>query len=185
MFSFVALGNYLRRSVNIYHTLLISILLLLLFEPTFLFYIGFQLSYLALFFIIWLQPILKKIRTPKHKFTTAIWNALTVSFAAKIGTLPLCLYYFHQFPRLFFVANIVIIPFLSVIMILGIVVMLFAAFDFTPLLLIQLLEKSIFYITKIINLVASFESFIIRDISFNTYLLISFYLINYISNYLV
>jgi competence protein ComEC len=120
---------------------------------------------------------IKKIWTPKHKFTTAIWNALTVSFAVQIGTLPLCLYYFHQFPGLFFVANIVIIPFLSVIMILGIIVMKFAAFDFTPLLLIQLLEKSIFYLNKIINLVASFESFIIRDISFNTYLLISSYLL--------
>ncbi|MEA9413362.1 ComEC/Rec2 family competence protein [Flavobacterium sp. PL02] len=177
MFSFVALGNHLRRSVNIYHTLLVSILLLLLFEPAFLFDVGFQLSYLALFFIIWLQPILKTIWKPKHKFTTAIWNALTVSFAAQIGTLPLCLYYFHQFPGLFFVANIVIIPFLSVIMILGIIVMVLAAFDVTPLILVQLLEKSIFYLNKIINGIASFESFIIRDISFNTYLLISSFLL--------
>jgi competence protein ComEC len=177
MFSFVALGNHLRRSVNIYHTLLVSILLLLLFEPSFLFDVGFQLSYLALFFIIWLQPILAAIWKPKHKFTTAIWNALTVSFAAQIGTLPLCLYYFHQFPGLFFVANIVIIPFLSVIMILGIVVMVLAAFDIAPLILVQLLEKSIFYLNKIITSIASFESFIIKDISFNTYLLVSSFLL--------
>lgn len=177
MFSFVALGIHLRRSVNIYHTLLVSIFFLLLFEPAFIFDVGFQLSYLALFFIIWLQPILKKLWSPKHKFTTAIWNALTVSFAAQIGTLPICLYYFHQFPGLFFVANIVIIPFLSVIMILGIIVMILAAFNSVPTLLVLLLEKSIFYLNKIINIVASFEGFIIRDISFNNYLLISSYLL--------
>lgn len=177
MFSFVALGIHLRRSVNIYHTLLVSIFFLLLFEPAFIFDVGFQLSYLALFFIIWLQPILKKLWSPKYKFTTAIWNALTVSFAAQIGTLPICLYYFHQFPGLFFVANIVIIPFLSVIMILGIIVMILAAFDSAPALLVQLLEKSIFYLNKIINIVASFEGFIIREISFNDYLLISSYLL--------
>lgn len=177
MFSFVALGIHLRRSVNIYHTLLVSILFLLLFEASFIFDVGFQLSYLALFFIIWFQPILKKIWSPKNKFATAIWNALTVSFAAQIGTLPICLYYFHQFPGLFFVANIVIIPFLSVIMILGIVVMILATFDSAPAFLVKLLEKSIFYLNKIINVIASFDSFIIRDISFNTFLLISSYLL--------
>ncbi|MCC9071978.1 competence protein ComEC family protein [Flavobacterium sp. F-65] len=177
MFSFVAIGIHLRRSVNIYHTLLVSIFFLLLFKPAFIFDVGFQLSYLALFFIIWFQPILKKLWSPKRKFATAIWNVLTVSFAAQIGTLPICLYYFHQFPSLFFIANIIIIPFLSVIMILGIVVMILAAFSSAPLLLVQLLEKSIFYLNKIINTIASFESFIIQDISFNTYLLICSYLL--------
>jgi competence protein ComEC len=62
MFSFVAIGYQLRRSVNIYHTLLVSILLILLFQPSFLFDVGFQLSYIALFFIIWLQPLLYQTR---------------------------------------------------------------------------------------------------------------------------
>ena len=61
MFSFVAIGLFLRRSVNIYHSLLVSMLLILLFRPSFLFDVGFQLSYLALFFIVWLQPLFKSI----------------------------------------------------------------------------------------------------------------------------
>jgi len=67
MFSFLAIGNHLRRNGNIYHTLLVSILLILLFEPYFLFDVGFQLSYIALFFILWLQPILKNIYKPKKQ----------------------------------------------------------------------------------------------------------------------
>ncbi|TDW49807.1 competence protein ComEC [Flavobacterium sp. 270] len=176
MFSFVAIGNHLRRSGNIYHTLLVSILLILIFEPYFLFDVGFQLSYLALFFIIWLQPLLKKIWSPKNKIIVYIWDTLTVSFAAQIGTLPLCLYYFHQFPGLFFITNIIILPVLSFIMIAGIIVMLFAVYSSPPLLLIQIFEKSIFLLNQMIHFVASFESFVIRDISFNSYYLLGFYL---------
>eukprot|EP01137_Pigoraptor_chileana_P007565 Opistho-2@53324 len=67
MFSFLAIGMHLRRTVNIYHSLLVSMLLILLFKPSFLFDVGFQLSYLALFFIIWLQPILSNIWKPKNR----------------------------------------------------------------------------------------------------------------------
>ena len=124
MFSFVAIGMYLRRSTNIFHTLLVSMLLILLVQPSFLFDVGFQLSYLALFFILWLQPLLAKLWTPKYKIANYFWDILTVSFAAQIGTLPLSIYYFHQFPGLFFVTNLVIIPFLSLIMGLGVLVMI-------------------------------------------------------------
>lgn len=177
MFSFVAIGNHLRRSGNIYHTLLVSILLILLFEPYFLFDVGFQLSYLALFFIVWLQPILKKIWSPKNKISIYIRDALTVSFAAQIGTLPLCLYYFHQFPGLFFVTNIIILPVLSFIMIAGIIVMIFAVFKSPPEILVYLFEKSIFILNQMIHYVASFESFVIQDISFNFYYLVTLYFV--------
>ncbi|MCR4031766.1 MULTISPECIES: ComEC/Rec2 family competence protein [Flavobacterium] len=175
MFSFLAIGNHLRRNGNIYHTLLVSILLILLFEPYFLFDVGFQLSYLALFFILWLQPLLKNIYKPKNKITLYIWEALTVSFAAQIGTLPLCLFYFHQFPGLFFVTNIIILPVLSFIMIAGIIVMLIAIFTSPPLIITMIFEKSIYLLNLMIHGVASIESFVIRDISFNSYYLFTFY----------
>ena len=74
MFSFVAIGMYLRRSTNIFHTLLVSILLILLFEPSFLFDVGFQLSYFALFFILWLQPLLAQLWSTKNKFGNYFWG---------------------------------------------------------------------------------------------------------------
>lgn len=177
MFSFVAIGMYLRRSTNIFHTLLVSILLILLFEPSFLFDVGFQLSYFALFFILWLQPLLAQLWPTKNKFGNYFWEILTVSFAAQIGTLPLSMYYFHQFPGLFFLTNLVIIPFLGVIMGLGVLVMVLAAFDFVPLFFVKTLEWSIWFLNKIINLIASLEQFIFRDIPFNWQLLLSAYLL--------
>ncbi len=177
MFSFVAIGNHLRRSDNVYHTLIVSMLLILLFEPSFLFDVGFQLSYLALFFIIWLQPLLASIWMPQQKITKYTWDILTVSFAAQLGTLPLSIYYFHQFPGLFFITNLVVIPLLSIIMILGVVVMTLAALNSIPLFLSQLLEQSIFFLNKIINSIASLEQFIIQDIPLHSYLMASSYFV--------
>ncbi len=177
MFSFVAIGQFLRRGSNIYHTLLVSMLLILLFQPSFLFDVGFQLSYTALFFIIWLQPLLAQLWTPKNKIKIYIWNILTVSFAAQIGTLPLSIYYFHQFPGLFFVTNLIVIPFLSFIMALGSLVMIFAACNWVPFYPSKVLEWSIYFLNKIISSIASFEQFILKDIPLNTMLLTTTYLV--------
>jgi len=175
MFSFVAIGQHLRRSVNIYHTLLVSILLILLVQPAFLFDVGFQLSYLALFFIIWFHPLLSSLWEPKNKISKYIWDILSVSFAAQIGTLPLSLYYFHQFPGLFFITNLVIIPLTGFIMGLGVLVMVLAFFDQCPFFLSKALEWSLFVVDKIIHTIANAEQFIIKDIPFTLTFLLSSY----------
>jgi competence protein ComEC len=177
MFSFVAVGMYLRRSVNIYNTLAVSALLILLFQPSFLFDVGFQLSYVALYFIVWLQPLLAGIWKPKYKIVNYFWEIITVSFAAQIGTFPMSIYYFHQFPGLFFITNMVILPGMSLILGLGVIVMLLAAFDWVWLPLLKLLEWSIWLLNKIIAWVASFESFIFKDIPLSIYTMWALYLV--------
>jgi len=177
MFSFVAIGLHLKRKTNVFHTLLVSIFLILLFEPAFVFDVGFQLSYISLFFILWLQPILSSLWLPKNKISTYIWDILTVSFAAQIGAFPLSIYYFHQFPTLFFVTNLIILPGLGFIMALGVLVMVIAAFNFTPYLPIKILEETIRLLNGTINWVASFEQFIIQDIALNSAMLLSLYLL--------
>lgn len=177
MFSFIAIGMHYRRTVNIYHTLLVSMLLILLFKPSFLFDVGFQLSYIAVFFIIWLQPLLASVWQPKYKVSSYFWDIITVSFAAQIGAFPLSVYYFHQFPGLFLITNLIIIPMLSIILAIGVVVVIFAAFDFVPFYFAKALEYSILFLNKIIHWVASFEDFIFRDISFNFLMLLSCYFI--------
>ncbi len=176
MFSIVAIGMFLNRKTNIFHTLLISMLLILFFQPSFLFDVGFQLSYLALFFILWLQPLLSKIWLPKNKITKYFWDIMTVSCAAQIGAFPLSIYYFHQFPGLFFITNLIVIPFLVIIMGWGVFVMIWAFFGSVPMFFTQILEALIKFMTWIIAWVASLENFIIKDISFNFNMLLSSYL---------
>ncbi|MGV3698071.1 ComEC/Rec2 family competence protein [Flavobacterium sp.] len=177
MFSFLSIGIHLRRTVNTYHTLLVSMLLILLFKPSFLFDVGFQLSYLALFFILWLQPVLSGIWEPKGKIASYFWDILTVSFAAQIGTMPLSIYYFHQFPCLFFVTNLLILPLLGIIMAIGVVAILIAVFQKVPLIIAKTIEFLIDVLNAIIHWIASVDIFVIRNISFSTQMLWSSYLV--------
>lgn len=177
MFSFVAVGMYLKRETYIFHTLIASILLILTVSPSFIFDIGFQLSYISLFFILWLQPILTKLWLPRNIIVKYLWDIITVSFAAQIGAFPLSIYYFHQFPGLFFITNIVILPGLGVIMALGVFVMIMAAFGFVPKVTAATLEWLIRLLNTVIGRIASLEQFIIQDIPLNTSMLISLYLL--------
>lgn len=177
MFTFIAIGTTISRQNNMFHTIIISLLIILLIEPGFLFDIGFQLSYLALFFIVWFQPILKKLWTPKNKIITFIWDILTVSIAAQIGTLPLSIYYFHQFPGLFFITNLVLVPLVFIIMILGSLLMFTSFFDWIPQLLLNTVELLIFTMNAFIKQISSVECFIFKNIPLTFSLLIFSYIL--------
>jgi len=177
MFTFVALGMCLKRETTIFHSLLVSILIILVVSPSFLFDVGFQLSYISLFFILWLQPLLSQLYNPKIWLAKKIWSILTVSVAAQVGALPLSVYYFHQFPGLFFITNLVIIPGIGIIMGIGVVVMILALFDYVPEILVLVLEILIFILNKIIKTIASFEQFIITDIPLNFQIMLVLYAI--------
>ena len=177
MFSFVAVGQHLRRSVNVYHSLLVSVLLILLWKPSFLFDVGFQLSYLALFFILWLQPLIADFWQPKNKITRYIWDILTVSLAAQLGTLPLSIYYFHQFPGLFFVTNVLVLPLLGIIMVVGLVAVIIGCFGTVPKFVIVPLTMMIAIQNKCIGWVASWDALVFKNIGFTAAMLWTSYLV--------
>lgn len=176
MFTLVAIGMYMRRKTYVFYTFYCSIIIILLFEPTFLFDVGFQLSYLALFFILWLQPEFDKIWQPKNKILIHFWDVLTMSFAAQLGTMPLSLYYFHQFPGLFFLTNLLIIFLITIIMGIGLVFILIAYWTVLPTFIAKILEKLICFLNFIVEKIASFEAFIFKDIPFNFWMMTSLFL---------
>ncbi len=115
MFSFIAVGDATRRRAFIYNSIAASAFVLLLVNPANLFDVGFQLSYLAVIAIVFLHPYLYKSLAFKHRLSNFAWDLTCVSIAAQIGTVPLTLYYFHQFPVYFILSNFVVIPAASVI----------------------------------------------------------------------
>ena len=177
MFSIIALGMQMRRKTTITNSLFISLFFLLLIHPSYVFQVGFQLSYLAMFGIIALQPLLQKVWNPKSRIILYFWKLLTVSFAAQMAVLPLSLYYFHQFPSLFFVTNLVILPFLGLILGLGLVIIILSLIDLLPPFLIDVYEWIILQMNNFVSLIASFENFIIKDISFSLMICLALYLL--------
>jgi competence protein ComEC len=132
MFSFVAIGQTFSRSTNIYNTLAGSALLLVFVDPMIITRLGFQLSYLAVICIVWLQPWFYRQLYFKNKIADYAWGIITVSIAAQLGTSPLTLYYFNQFPNYFLLTNLVVIPLTGIILKGGIIL-----FILSPLPLIS------------------------------------------------
>jgi len=116
MFSMIALGNGLNHKSEIYNTIFASAFLMLLFNPDFLFDVGFQLSYCAVLSIVYFQPKISKGFYFKNKLLKWSWDLTAVSLAAQIGTAPLTLFYFHQFANYFVITNFVAIPFATIIL---------------------------------------------------------------------
>lgn len=167
MFSLMAIAMNWKRPTNIYNTLTISIFILLLCKPMFLFDVGFQMSYLAVIAIVSIQPLIYNLWRPKWKTIDYLWQIFTVTIAAQFGVVPISLYYFHQFPSLFFVSNLAIIPFLGIILSLGILVIILALLNILPEFLAYLFARIISLMNKIVNWVSLQDFFLLKDISFD------------------
>lgn len=168
MFSFVAYSLYLNRPTNSFNIIALSMLFILLVKPLFLFQVGFQMSYAAVFAIVWVYPQLQKFWLPDNIVVRKAWQLLSVSVAAQLGVLPISLFYFHQFPALFFVSNLLVIPFLGLILGLGIVVILLALTNLLPQFLVDGFNWTIQLMNSIVGWVARQEGFIIRNIPFDS-----------------
>ncbi|WP_066504212.1 ComEC/Rec2 family competence protein [Rufibacter sp. DG15C] len=124
MFSLVELGLLLRRKSSVLNTLAAVAMVLLLYDPNFLFDVGFQLSFLAVAGIVLLQPLFLKLWYPERKLVRWTWELFAISIAAQMATFPLSLYYFHQFPVYFWVGNLLAVPLTSLGLYIGVAFML-------------------------------------------------------------
>ena len=126
MFSLVAVGRMFGGRSSVYNTLSMSAFFMLLVNPSLLFHVGFQLSYAAVVGIVYLQPRLYRLLSPRNRPARWLWSLLTVSVAAQVGTMPLTLYYFQTFPNYFLLTNLVAIP-ASTLVLYGAVCLLLVA----------------------------------------------------------
>jgi competence protein ComEC len=109
MFSLYLAGRALHREASIWNVLASSAFGLLLYNPYFLFDAGFQLSYAAVAGMVFFYPRLYRISPLLPRWADEGWKVLLVGLSAQIGTLPLSLYYFHQFPVYFWLAGWVVV----------------------------------------------------------------------------
>ncbi|SFN96854.1 competence protein ComEC [Paenimyroides ummariense] len=106
-------GTLTGRRIHTINLLVGSMLLILLFEPNYLFDVGFQLSYLAVFSIVFCYRVIQHYFTFKNWILNYFGQLIGVSLVAQLGVLPLSIYYFKQIPLLFLIGNIIAIPITS------------------------------------------------------------------------
>lgn len=98
-----------RRSLSL-NTLSIAAFFMLLYNPFYLFDTGFQLSFLAVFSILVVYPVIFRWWPVHRPVLRYVWGIVAVSLAAQLGTAPLVVYKFAYFPVCFLPANLIVAP---------------------------------------------------------------------------
>jgi competence protein ComEC len=147
MFGCYTLGKWLHRDTQFYNVLAFSAFLLLFINPFILFDVGFQLSYAAVTSIVWLQPKIDALFHPKTSVGRFFWAVTTVSLAAQLGTFPISIFYFHQFPVYFLLSNWLAMLLIPVLLYAGIAFLVLSPFP----MLASVLGKALSYVVGILN----------------------------------
>ena len=118
VYSIVSLANRDRMSLN---TLALTAIIMLVWNPLYLYDVGFQMSFMAVLFILLFYPTFVGHDTEADVLYTFrplrwAWAMVVVSLCAQIGTCPLTMYYFGRFSVYFLLTNFLVIPLAIVIL---------------------------------------------------------------------
>jgi competence protein ComEC len=132
MFSVFVVADMTNRAKSTYNNIAFSCFIICLANPYAIFDAGFQLSYLAVLGIVYFQPKFMKPFHRCNKFLKTALECSTVTLAAQLGTLPVILLTYKSFPSYFLFSNLILVPYTSVVMYIGVFVL---ALSWQPLLL--------------------------------------------------
>ena len=165
MISLYLLGSEIFKGKNNYNILSITAIIMLIYNPLYLFQLSFQFSYISLLSILYFQPIIKKWYEPPNQFLDFIWSLVNVSIAAQILIFPFTVYYFHQFPVYFVLSGIIAVPLVSAIIYLGSAgVILEKIFPSFSIHIFQVLEQLIMWLNSIIKWISKLPFALIESI---------------------
>jgi competence protein ComEC len=125
MAGIVLLGKYVEQKTDSYNVLGLSAVIMFLYDPKQLFDVGFQLSFAAVFSMVYFYPklnsLIKRIPEPLEEFKiiTPVWQLFALSLAAQIGTLPFTAYYFGKVSLISLFANLLVVPLVGIIVTIG------------------------------------------------------------------
>jgi competence protein ComEC len=140
MFSLMAVGKCLYRKSQTVNTVLFSAFALLLWDPAYFFDLGFELSYCAVLSIVVVHPRMVALWMPSTKVVGYLWEMICLSLVAQMGTAPLTVYFFHQFPNYFLLNNLVAVPFSSLIIYVSVAFLFLSGVPVAGLLLTKCLN---------------------------------------------
>lgn len=155
----------LHRKPDLLHALSLAGLIILISNPQQIFDVGFQLSFCAVLGIYWLnKPLLDKIPRSKYKVLNFLYGIFAVTIAAQISTLPLVIYYFHQFSFVSIFANLIVIPLAEIIITFSLFLTVIIGLNFNIIWLNSFYDSLVLNLLKLIHWFGSLESVMTRNI---------------------
>ena len=174
LFSAYQIGQNSGRKLPTTYLVLLSMGILLFFEPSFIQQLGFQISYLAVFGILFLSPLFAI--NIKNKILRWFWQLTVVSLSAQIAVAPLSLYHFNQFPALFLLSNWVILPFMGLFLYVSLIALLWLLLSPLPQWFLWLEDSAVGAMLDFVQWVAEKENWLLDHIYFTPLSLILIYI---------
>ncbi len=151
-----------QRKTPTAYLVLLSMAILLFFQPRFILQLGFQMSYLAVFGILFIHPLMQlKFR---YKALQWFWNLTTVSLAAQIAVAPISIYHFQQFPGLFLLSNWAILPFIGFFLYFGLGCIVWMLFFVLPKPIVLFLDGLVSKMNQLVFWIGGQEEFIFTSL---------------------
>ncbi|MBQ9822150.1 MAG: ComEC/Rec2 family competence protein [Muribaculaceae bacterium] len=116
---------FYRRSVSI-NALALAALCILVFSPSALYSVGFQLSFITVGAILLFARLPQRLES-RHKWVNSLTSTVITSLVAMLATIALSAHYFHTISLMSVLANLLILPILPVFMVLGALFLLVSA----------------------------------------------------------
>ncbi|MGP2570396.1 ComEC/Rec2 family competence protein [Ornithobacterium rhinotracheale] len=167
MLTIFALSFIFQRRGNFYHVLAFTALVLLFINPNYLYDVGFQLSYTAVFFIVWATRSFKSFRPERGKFKIALFDLVLVTLAAQLGVLPISIAYFHQFSWLFLIGNLLFFPISAALVGFCFLIFFMLSLGVMPDFLVQISNFIFAGFDEVLNLSVENNTFLIQNIHWN------------------
>lgn len=148
MFSLLIVADTSKRPHSLPNTLGASAFFILCFDPYALFSAGFELSYLAVAGIGAWVPALDRSFTSPYRWQNWLWKLTAVALVAQLITFPLGVFYFHQFPTYFLLANPIVMLLSQVLLPLAMATLVFCRVPYLNDALGWLLQKVAFLLNN-------------------------------------
>jgi len=176
----------LQRKPDLLHSMAIAASVILINNTNQLFDVGFQLSFMAVFGIFWLnEPILKYLPKPKNNFQNFLVNIVSISLSAQIATLPLVIFYFHQYSFISILANFIVIPFVEILIIFSLLMTVLINFSLQFGILNLIYDYFVSVVLKIIHVFAEVDLVFFKNIPITLMEVIVAFIIVYFLRFLI
>ena len=150
LYGLLSIGNREKMSIN---ALAFTAIAMLMWNPAWLFDVGFQMSFMAVLAILLFVPLFDDVFPAEylmeHRWLKWVWGMVTVSCSAQLGVAPLIAFYFGRFSTYFLLTNFIVVPAAMLILWLSIVVLVFPSLAYLLLYIVQLLNAILLRITAI------------------------------------
>ena len=150
VYGLLSIGHREKMSIN---ALCFTAILMLMWNPVWLFDVGFQMSFMAVLAILMFVPLFNDVFSAEflmeHQWVRRIWGLVAVSCSAQLGVAPLIAFYFGRFSTYFLLTNFIVVPAAFVILWLSLLALVVPPLAYLLNNIVRFLNAALVWITSI------------------------------------